>query len=47
VHAQELGGQMMFLAGRIFQRQGFRGFVQFDVGGELGHDLKSVLKRKV
>jgi hypothetical protein len=27
------------LAGRVFERQGFRGFVQFDVGGELGHGL--------
>jgi hypothetical protein len=33
---------VIFLAGRVFQRQGFRGFVQFDVGGELGHDLMSV-----
>ncbi|MNT85633.1 hypothetical protein D3C72_2258200 [compost metagenome] len=42
VHAQELGGQGVFLAGRVFERQGFRGFVQFDVGGELGHDRMSV-----
>jgi len=34
-------GEVMFLAGRVFQRQGFRGFVQFDVGGELGHGLSS------
>ncbi|MNR39372.1 hypothetical protein D3C85_1575790 [compost metagenome] len=41
VHAQELGGQGVFLAGRVFQRQGFRGFVQLDVGGELGHERMS------
>jgi hypothetical protein len=33
VHAQKLGGQSVFLAGRVSERQGFRGFVQFDVGG--------------
>ncbi|MNG16461.1 hypothetical protein D3C84_1003790 [compost metagenome] len=43
VHAQELGGQGVFLAGRVFERQGFRGFVQLDVGGD--HGQMSVLCR--
>lgn len=34
MHPQKFGGQMVFLIRRVFQRQGFGGFMQLDGGWE-------------